>query len=310
MDLNSYLSDVLGFEHRLGKDSTIPQLSNFLPYGHYDEFVRGRWHILVLNHIRQEGVPKIGVRIVMRKHEQDQVSTYTDYTVFLGFINREDSLQEFKGILKSCSNILEQNEDIYKCERITLSSSSASLGSSGFISKYYLWHFDDLLASDVPSGYNVLIPDSLNEDDCIGFINNYLTSYGRNWKSEIITDDIPHFPKSYIDHFNHVGVNVIDVDSRGKMYITRNKVKEPKLGLERVESIFVIRVALKAIVEDRVDEAKLLLTDIGLVRDIVIGCTLHGHVRIAYMSQRFGSIEVEGEKDDLVRYIEIVYGSL
>lgn len=301
MEIEQFLKNVLGFEQNSNVEKE-PHTLPFLPSGFFQEFVRGKWRIRILDTHSLEDRAKIGVIVLvdigLKRH-----------TLYKGYVNQNDGLSQFRRMLQSCTDLLD-NPDDYSCERIVLSQDNPSLHSSACIHLYYIWKFDDLLASSIPSGFNVLIPDNVPFDDCIDFINGYLLNLGASTVGTTIYDAKPNFNKSYAQHFRSVGVNVLDLDESGRLVLNRDTIKDNIYKLKNVETAYIVRFALKAIIENRIKYAIEFLKDVGLVKDMIIRCTKHNHVRIAFMSNSFGDIEVVGALEEILKYIQRKFGKL
>lgn len=301
MEIEQFLKNVLGFEQNSNVEKE-PHTLPFLPSGFFQEFVRGKWRIRILDTHSLEDRAKIGVIVLVD-------IGLKQHTLYKGYVNQNDGLSQFRRMLQSCTDLLD-NPDDYSCERIVLSQDNPSLHSSACIHLYYIWKFDDLLASSIPSGFNVLIPDNIPFDDCIDFINGYLLNLGASTVGTTIYNAKPNFNKSYAQHFRSVGVNVLDLDESGRLVLNRDTIKDNIYKLKNVETAYIVRFALKAIIENRIKYAIEFLKDVGLVKDMIIRCTKHSHVRIAFMSNSFGDIEVVGDLDEILKYIQRKFGKL
>lgn len=301
MEIEQFLKNVLGFEQNSNVEKE-PHTLPFLPSGFFQEFVRGKWRIRILDTHSLEDRAKIGVIVLVD-------IGLKQHTLYKGYVNQNDGLSQFRRMLQSCTDLLD-NPDDYSCERIVLSQDNPSLHSSACIHLYYIWKFDDLLASSIPSGFNVLIPDNVPFDDCIDFINGYLLNLGASTVGTTIYDAKPNFNKSYAQHFRSVGVNVLDLDESGRLVLNRDTIKDNIYKLKNVETAYIVRFALKAIIDNRIKYAIEFLKDVGLVKDMIIRCTKHNHVRIAFMSNSFGDIEVVGALEEILKYIQRKFGKL
>ena len=301
MEIEQFLKNVLGFEQNSNVEKE-PHTLPFLPSGFFQEFVRGKWRIRILDTHSLEDRAKIGVIVLVD-------IGLKQHTLYKGYVNQNDGLSQFRRMLQSCTDLLD-NPDDYSCERIVLSQDNPSLHSSACIHLYYIWKFDDLLASSIPSGFNVLMPDNIPFDDCIDFINGYLLNLGASTVGTTIYNAKPNFNKSYAQHFRSVGVNVLDLDESGRLVLNRDTIKDNIYKLKNVETAYIVRFALKAIIENRIKYAIEFLKDVGLVKDMIIRCTKHSHVRIAFMSNSFGDIEVVGDLDEILKYIQRKFGKL
>lgn len=303
MEIEHYLKDELGFEPRPSNKKEPPTLP-FLPNGPYQEFLRGKWSIKVLDHFLLEERVKVGIILQVNIRKEPVV-------LFKGFINKSDSVNQLKRLLLSCTDLLSVSEIEYPCERVNIKYTGSNFHERGFIQQYYLWDFEDLLSSTVPPGFNVLVPEDIPVDECIDFINNYLLNIGSPSVGKENTGRIRTFNKSYISHFNSVGVNVLDIDSQGRMFIQEGHVKDTRHRLKDARSVYIVRQALLSILENRQQDTIEFFKETGLVRDMIIGRTIHDDVRISFLgTDGFESTEVDGQLEDLVRYFRRKFGNL
>tara|TARA_B100000214_G_scaffold289489_1_gene219101 strand:- start:14368 stop:15273 length:906 start_codon:yes stop_codon:yes gene_type:complete len=301
MEIEQFLKNVLGFEP-ISNVEKEPHTLPFLPSGFFQEFVRGKWRIRILDTHSLEDRAKIGVIVLVD-------IGLKQHTLYKGYINQNDGLSQFRRMLQSCTDLLD-NPDDYSCEKIILSQDNPSLHSSACIHMYYIWKFDDLLASSIPSGFNVLIPENVPFDDCIDFVNGYLLNLGASHIGTKTYKALPNFNKSYAQHFRSVGVNVLDLDESGRLVLNKDTIKDKIYKLKNVETAYIVRFALKAILEKRTDYAIEFLKDVGLIKDMIISRTKHNTVRIAFMSVNFGDIEVVGCLDEILKNIQRKFGKL
>lgn len=300
MEIDSFLENTLGFEVRTGRP--VSKVVSFLPSGYGDEYVLGKWHIHLLDRVTQDGLQKLGVKIEINSLDHHHVVVYWGYVKY--------DVSEFKKLLHSCTDIFDHAEDDVLCERVVLNYSDQLFHNSAFISEYNIWHFDDLLSSYVPDGFNVLVPDDIAEETSIDLINEFLFDMDGPSVSSNSFDMIPRFPESFTEHFNEVGVNVLDVNSEGKLFISKNFVKEKTLRLKTMNQVFIVRLALKALRDNRVPQAVKFLKEVGLVKDIVILKDIHNQIRISFLNDTWDDVEVFGDFDEILLHVNKTYGNL